>query len=430
MVLTPSSRSRLSRPRNLLITIVAASSLAVLAACGGASTAGPAAPAGSSSPVTAPTGSPIKTMTISAVDWNGPTYEDIQIVGKLYAQWINDRGGINGHPLDVLTCDDKGDPAQTQACARKGLDAGVVADVGTFTYNAGVMDPVYNGGTTAVFGGCCNLAPNEFTLSNTFQMGPNPALNAGGIAQAVKDGCKNIAVLELDLGAITTGPNGLQTIFDNTAKAFGYTGKLKHILVPLTTQDYTAQVAQATEGTDCISMFLSGSNIAGLLPAFAQTGGTQHLYGAQGNFDHVSTKGFESLPGVANGTVYGGYPPLSDPAWKDLRDAIKQYAAPSKFDYNSLAALGVWAAYSAFNQIVTGMSGDINHTTFLAAAASAKVDTKGMTPPLDFAKTWPAFGGAYLRTFNTSVTMFKWSDGSTIGDRFLDLNNAMQGNAP
>ena len=132
---------------------------------------------------------------------------------------------------------------------------------------------------------------------------------------------------------------------------------------------------------------------------------------------------------MANGTVYGGYPPLSDPTWNDLRAALKQYAAPSKFDNNSLTALGVWAAYTAFNQIVTGMSGDINHTTFLAAASTAKVDTKGMTPPLDFTKTWPAFGGAYSRTFNNSVTMFKWSDGSTIGDRFLDLSNAMQGNA-
>ena len=402
----------------------------VIAGCGSSSKKVGSSPSGgpttssSSSAAVAPTGTPITTSTISAVDYNGPTYEDIQIVAKIYSQWINDRGGINGHPLKVITCDDKGDPTQTEACARNATGAGAVADVGTFTFNQQVMVPIYAKAKTAIFGNCCNLAGIEFTSKNTFQMGNNPLLNPAGVAKAVEDGCKKIAVLALDLPGIT---EGVEMFMDNVAKSYGYTGKIKYVKVPLTTQDYTSQVAQATDGTDCISMFLSGSNISGLLPAFAQTGGTQRLYGAQGNFDKISTKGFTKLPGVANGVVYGAYPPLADPVWAEFRDALKKYGAPAKFDYNSLAALGTWAAYTGFTQVAKSVSGELTAQSFLTAASTAKVDTGGMTPPIDFSQDWAAFPGKFDRVFNFSATYFKVSDYSPIGPKFVDLKKAAEG---
>lgn len=405
------------------LTAVGAATLLVLTGCGGSDEAG--GTGNSSGSAAQPTGTPIKTSTISAVDYNGPTYEDIQVVAKIYEQWINDKGGIDGRPLEVITCDDKGDPTQTEACARAAIDEGVIADVGTFTYNQSVMVPLYDKADTAVFGNCCNLAPIEFTTDNTFQMGNNPILNPAGVAKAVEDGCEDIAVLALDLPGIT---EGVTMLMDNMAKSYGYEGEIKYVKVPLTTQDYTAQVAQATDGTDCISMFLSQSNISGLMPAFAQTGGTQRLYGAQGNFDKVSTQGYEQLPGVQDGVVYGAYPPLQDPVWDDFREALETYDAPDDFDYNSLAALGTWAAYTGFTQIAESVEGDLTPGSFLEAASTATVDTGGMTPPIDFTKTWDAFDGQFERTFNLSATYFKLADGSPIGETFVDLQDAAEGN--
>jgi branched-chain amino acid transport system substrate-binding protein len=399
-----------------LVTLATAVSLVALSIIGGAQANA------------APSGPPIKVVTISAVDWNGPTYEDIQIVAKTYEKWINAKGGINGRPLQVITCDDKGDPTQTEACARKAISEGAIADVGSFTYNQAVMVPIYNEAKTAVFGNCCNLAPIEYTSPNTFQMGNNPILNPAGVAKAIQDGCKAIGVLELDLPGITEGVN---QIMDNMAKAYSYKGKpIKYVKVPLTTQDYTSQVTQVTDGTDCISMFLSGSNISGMLPVFAQTGGKQRLYGAQGNFDKISTKGYENLPGVKNGVVYGAYPPLQDPAWVNLRAALKTYKAPTKFDYNSLSALGTWAAYTAFTQIVSKMTTPVTPANFIKAASKSTVNTKGMTPIINFSRTWPAFNGTYARAFNRSAVYFKWSDYSTIGPRFVDLTKPAQGIKP
>ena len=290
------------------------------------------------------------------------------------------------------------------------------------------MVPIYNAANTAVFGNCCNLAPLEYTTPNTFQMGNNPVLNPAGVAKAIQDGCKAIGVLELDLGGITDGVN---VIMENMTKAYNYKGKpIKYVKVPLTTQDYTSQVTQVTDGTDCISMFLSGSNIAGMLPIFAQKGGTQRLYGAQGNFDKISTKGYENLPGVKNGVVYGAYPPLADPAWVNLRASLKKYKAPTKFDYNSLSALGTWAAYTGFTQIVSKMTGPITPANFIKAASKSTINTKGMTPIINFSRPWNAFGGMYARDFNRSVVYFKWSNSATIGPRFVDLTKPSQGIKP
>ena len=415
MALSSTTRKR-GKLLTAIVGIATAGSLVALSIIGGA-------PASA-----APSGAPIKVMTISAVDWNGPTYEDIQIIAKTYEKYINDQGGINGRPLQVLTCDDKGDPTQTEACARKAIAAGAIADVGSFTYNQGVMVPIYNAANTAVFGNCCNLAPLEYTTPNTFQMGNNPVLNPAGVAKAIQDGCKAIGVLELDLGGITDGVN---VIMENMTKAYNYKGKpIKYVKVPLTTQDYTSQVTQVTDGTDCISMFLSGSNIAGMLPIFAQKGGTQRLYGAQGNFDKISTKGYENLPGVKNGVVYGAYPPLADPAWVNLRASLKKYKAPAKFDYNSLSALGTWAAYTGFTQIVSKMTGPITPANFIKAASKSTINTKGMTPIINFSRPWNAFGGMYARDFNRSVVYFKWSNSATIGPRFVDLTKPSQGIKP
>lgn len=369
-------------------------------------------------------GDPIKVVSIASVDWNGPNYEDIFVTARAYEQWINANGGINGRPLEVITCDDKGDPTQTAACARDAVAAGAIADVGTFTYNAAVMVPIYAQSDTAVLGNCCNLTPEEYTTSNTFSLGSNPSLNPAGVARAAQDGCKAISLLELDIPAFTDWA----VLFENAAKAYGYTGDLKIITVPLTTQDYTPQVAQATDGSDCIVMALSESNITAMMPAFAQTGGEQRLYGAQGNLDKVSTAGYESLPGVQNATVTSIYTPLDQPAWDDMRQALKDSNAPGKFDYNALSSLGAWAAYTGFTQIVEQISGDITPASFLEQASKSVVDTGGMLSPVDFTTTWDAFDGQFERSFSRSNT-YTTLDGEILvdgSDIWVDLTSALE----
>ena len=372
-------------------------------------------------------GTPIKTVTIAAVDWNGPTYENIHIAAKAYEAWINANGGINGHPLQVTTCDDKGDPTQTAACARNAVAAGAIADIGSFTYNAAISVPIYAQANTAVVGNCCSISPIEYTSPNTFSNGANAVLNPAGVARAVQDGCKAISVLELDIPGVTDDTN---VVFSNIAKAYGYTKPLKFIRVPLTATDYSSVVAQATAGSDCISLYLGENNISGMMPPFAQSGGKQTLYGAQGNLDAVSTKGYETLPGVAKSVVTGLFMPLKNPVWKDLQAGLKMVNATPKYDYNALGVLSAWSGYTNFTKIAKSIKGDITPASFLKAASTSVTDNGGMTPNIDFTKTWSAFDGKYLRAFTRQVTYMKINGDPVAGGGWIDLSDAMQGKTP
>jgi branched-chain amino acid transport system substrate-binding protein len=401
----------------------------VLAGCGSSksstsSSSSAAASTGSgTTPAAAkPTKSAIKTMTIASVNYNGPTYQNILETAQMYAKYVNAHGGIAGHPLIALTCDEQGIPSGTATCAHKAVSAGVVADVGSFSYNDGTAIPIYAAANTAWFGSCCQISPAAYQSKDSFPLGNNPALNAGGLAAAAAQGCKHIGLLELDLPSTPQ----LNVLFANAAKANGYTGTIKYVKVPLTSQDLTAQVTEATSGTDCISMYLSENNISAVMQAFASTPHTQRLYGPQGNFDSVSVKGFESL--VTNDIVYGTYSDLSSPAYADYRSAIATYNPPSNLDYDSLGGLGAWAAMRAFTNIVESMKGPINNTTFLAAVKQASnVTTGGELAPINFTKEYTGLKGQFPRSFNLNETYLKNpADPHQLGG-FINLTKSIEG---
>ncbi|MEC7175118.1 MAG: ABC transporter substrate-binding protein, partial [Actinomycetota bacterium] len=83
-----------------------------------------------------PTGDPIKVMTVTTLNANGPTYENIKIAAEIAADHIKSNGGINGRPLEVIVCDEQFDPAIAATCARDAVAEDVVSVVGSFTYFA------------------------------------------------------------------------------------------------------------------------------------------------------------------------------------------------------------------------------------------------------------------------------------------------------
>src|SRR5205814_1199794 len=45
----------------------------------------------------------------------GPQVDGVRV----WTRWINDRGGVNGHPVDVVIGDDGGDPSRHQALVQQ-----------------------------------------------------------------------------------------------------------------------------------------------------------------------------------------------------------------------------------------------------------------------------------------------------------------------
>jgi len=125
------------------------------------------------------------------------------------------------------------------------------------------------------------------------------------------------------------------------------------------------------------------------------------------------------------------YPDISAPVWADFRDSLAKYKADTSLNYNSLAGLGTWTAFTAFTDIAKGISGDITNQTFLdAASKTAKVDTGGMVGVLDFTKEWTGGKGQFPRIFNRNVYQAEIKDGKVIpvDKPPLDVSNAFDGN--
>ncbi|MBS1842984.1 MAG: ABC transporter substrate-binding protein [Actinobacteria bacterium] len=330
-------------------------------------------------------GEPIVTWTYADVNTEGPPYKSIEETGRVYQEWVNAHGGIDGRPLEVNFCDSRGTPTAAAACAREAVAGHAVAVVGSFNYSGDVVMPILEKGDTALFGGCCSITPAEYTSKASFSLGNGPLFSAGMVKSAVAHKCEHIKVL------LQEGAESYKPLIDNAAKAEGVEIE-QYVKMPATAQDFSPQAAELTSGgTDCVLMFAAESLLIAFMPAWAQSGSEAQLYGPQGNFDENAVKGFESL---VEGDIVGGiYPDISSPAWADYREALETYEAESGLEYNSLAGLGAWSGYEAFKQIVEGMKGPINNETFFKAAETAKIDLPGMVPPVDFAKTWGTDGG-------------------------------------
>ncbi|MFV0308230.1 MAG: ABC transporter substrate-binding protein [Desertimonas sp.] len=354
-------------------------------------------------------GDPIKVMTIAPINSPSPPYPNIHEAARIYAEWLNDRGGINGRPLEVILCDGKGDPNEDANCGREAVSEGVVAVVGSFTFDASRLIPILEENNIAMFGSCCPIAAIEYSSPISFVTGSNFAVPAGAVSRMVDDGCEKPAVVYIETPAIDFAVEVAKSVFEY--KGFD-PDDAKFVTIPITAQDYSAQAAQAIDGTDCVYGGISDSNWAALLPAMQSLGATQRLYGHQGNLNGPIAEQFPEI--TQDGISVNAYPNIAGPMWDDYRAALDEYDAPD-LDWNSLAGLGTWSAYEAFVTIVQGMDGEIDHDTFMDAAnAATAVDTGGMLPVLDLSQKWDGMGGIYPSIYNRTVTFDRIDNGEMI----------------
>lgn len=406
--------TRFRRPWRVVLGVIVVSALALFVTT--------ATGAGSSGAT--PTGTPITVMTIAPSQYNGPAFKNILEAARVYGDWINAHGGIKGHPLHVITCDERGDPNQLANCARKAVSSHAVAVVGSYSNNGAAAMPIVEKAKIAWFGGCCPTVPDELGNPDSFPLGSGFGVIAG---LAVKAGqvCKKPALAVLDY----PGKPFVELLVNNALKGSGVK-LVKTVTFPLTVGgDLSPQIADLTNGTDCAIAALGEANWAAFLPAYKQSGAHVRLMGAQGNLDAKVIKPFAAE--TEGSIICGIYPDLSEPVWKDYRAALKKYHADPTQDYNTLGGLGAWAAYVAFTNIVKAIPGDnITNLTFLAQAnKTTALKTGGLLPTINFTKPWTNGLKGFSRVFNRNVTFQTVKNGKVVPltRGFLDITKNVLG---
>ena len=120
--------------RNFLAAAGVVAAAGVLTACGGSSSSTAASTAASTGADAAASGDTIKVGVL------GPMTGDVSVYGlavingaTLYLKQVNEKGGINGKQLEIITMDEQGDATQAVTCFTKMCDQGITALVGDVT---------------------------------------------------------------------------------------------------------------------------------------------------------------------------------------------------------------------------------------------------------------------------------------------------------
>lgn len=404
-------------------------SLAILGllatSCGGGDSDSTSDEAATEETVPALTGEPIKLMTVTTLNAAGPTYQNIANTAKAYETYINARGGIAGRPLEVIVCDEQFDPAVAATCARQAVEEEVVAVVGSFTFFAESIVPVIEKSSISWFGPCCPITPSELTSKYSFPIGNQPMYAVGAIKHAIEvDKCEKLNAVIIDGGQVFIPP------MENAMKAYGKKfGEI--VIISGVAQDYSAEVAKATAGVDCVATVISETPYITWNTAWTQSGTTARQYGPQGNLNEVSAKGNEES---TDGDIIAGmYPDISTDAWSEFRLALDEAGLDTTtVDYNSLGGMGTWAAYVGFKMIAETISGEITATSFFEAASNtSSLDLGGMVPVLDFTKEWTDGLAGYNRLFNRNVIYSVLEKGKVkpLTTDFVDVSDLAMGKA-
>lgn len=424
--------TRWIRKGPVVVGLLLALAVLGLTACGGGgsttsagstneSTSGGEAAEGNESSAT---GTPIKTMFIVPLQSQAtPTYEDGKESSIAFEKWTNSHGGIDGHPIEITICDDRGEATQATSCARQAVEEEAVASVGSFSFFGENIVPVLEKGDTSWFGACCVQVSAELESPVSYPLGSQPAYGAGLVAKAYEEGYENVNVVIVE-GAETV----FQPVMENAAKAYGKKIN-KFVTIPAEAKDESPVVAEALSGNaEAVVTIFGESLYKAWMGPWAQSGTEAQLYGAQGNLNAQALKGFEE---AGEGSIIGGiYADYHTAPWTEYREALDAAEVNPELDYGSLVAQGVWTANVAFKQIVEGIKGPINHKTFLEAVGkTTKLDTGGLIPVLNLTEEWTDGLKGFPRLFNRSIAFAKYENGEVVPytDKLYDTTELLLG---
>jgi branched-chain amino acid transport system substrate-binding protein len=361
-------------PRQQIAKALLASSLAVVALCASGCNSSGSSPRGGSTAQAGPkpTGAPIKLGSILTI--SNPAYDNtaVKVTNDAWVSYINgELGGINGHPVEIDSCDDKGDGATTTQCMTNLLAGGVVAFVNNSSLTFGnVALPAMADAKVASIGGY-PITTQEFTSPYVFPTQPGAAGSYPSLAVYFRAvGANNLAIVVTNTPAGIAVGKSVSTLWTSlggaSAKSFSFDA---------TAPDFTPLMSQVAAGKPDAVILAVGAAAAGRMFQAARVAGISAKIGA------TSTAAVKSVFSTAGADASGIYfsfacvPPTTSGKDSDLyRHVMSTYAPKQELtNQTCVAASSLEYMLNTLGQI----KGDITRASVLAQ--------------LDQKQTWPGF---------------------------------------
>lgn len=415
-------------PRPVKATLLSAGALVACASIAVGCGVIPGATGGSGDdPVTVMTWAPEKTAAT-----NKP---GMPAMAKAYARWINSQGGINGHQLKVITCNDHNDFVDAAKCAQQAVDEKVVAVVGSYSqHGRSFLTPLESAGIPYIGG--YGVTNDEFTSPLSYPVnGGEPALLAG-LGEQLGKSCGPVALARPD----TAAGDQLPVLLDSGLKSEGHASASDQRAAEDATE-YSRQTRQVLERatTDplkrgCVVPAL-GDRTDTFMDSFRRD---RENYPAVrmgtvlGSIDQsqIDATGGKSSP-YEGSYVTSWYPNASDPRWDTMRKVIKEQAfGDNRIDPADAGVQTTWIAYTVLKAAIESLGGgDVTARTIQRALDDGlKVTTGGLTPTLSWRFEDLIAAVDFPRLINADVTFQLVRQGQLVSARrgFVNVSKSLE----
>ncbi len=314
---------------------------------------------------------------------------------EAWAKSVNAAGGIDGRPVEVITADDKGDPATGATAVKKLVEQDkVVAIVGEHSTGATGWAPYAAEKNIPVVGGYTN--DTSFVgYANWFNTGGNILSDFWAIAeQGAKAGPKMAMLYCAEVPGCKAASTILETFGTPIGLDVSYTAG-----VAANSSDYTSVcLAMQEAGVQSYNMSVATAVNQRIADQCAALGFKAQLV----QVGDTATNLREKQP-VYDGTQFVGNSPGffvdSTPAEKEFQAAMKKYAPDlgSEAVPNAPSSLNSWTAGKLFEAAVKASgSKDITSQTIFDGLYALNGETLGgLAPPLTYTKGQPTLFNFY-----------------------------------
>ncbi|MFD0021117.1 ABC transporter substrate-binding protein [Streptomyces sp. NPDC058382] len=419
--MTGRQRPILSRPSRLLTGAVTAGAL-LMTGCGVL----PGESGDSREPVTVVTWAPDGTSGPDAANMAGMT-----AMARTYARWVNGQGGIDGHKLRVVTCDEQDSSIGAGNCARRAVKEKAVAVLGSYSrYGRAFMAPLEVAGIPYIGG--YGASEEEFRSYVSYPVtGGQSALLAGN-AKQLAGSCDKVSLVRPD----TLGGDGQSWILKTGLTEARRPGPVDiRAAEAATSYDGAAAKALAGAGTDggCVTAVL-GERTGTFFDSFRRlepTSGAVRVSSVLGSVGQplIDRTGGRDSP-FEGAYVTGWYPDSGDARWNLMRQVIREHAfGDNRIDPDDTGVQTTWIAYTALKSIVESLHEPAISARKITKALNqgVRVDTGGLTPELRWRYEDMLGSDSYPRIVNSKVTFQVVRDGKLVADKkgFVDVTKTL-----
>ena len=337
---------------------------------------------------------------------------------------VNASGGVKGHPLSPVICDDQGNPNNDATCTEQAISDGVVVSLGAEPGTVSTAEPLLKNAGVANLGNALT-DPLSMTSPVFFSTTGGPTAVFIGMPEAfAAQGLKKVSfIYPGDLGAASAS---ILASVQQGVKQANLT-LVETVGVPDATADFAPAVATALGGgSQGIMTYFNGLSQVTLLKAIRQA--NPSIPAEAGTFALLPSY-LKALGSLGNGiTVVGtGEQPTSNLAIaKQYRAEMKKYFPSKGVGETTDQGFADWIAVHQFQTIADKLN-KVTRATVLAAFKHLNAyNSGGYLPPVNMTKTCTVCG-AYPRMFAPLVTYLTIKNGVIVADKANQFHNIFTG---